>query len=157
MEVIINNQPVNVPDSLLTVTLLAFLRDIAGLTGTKYGCGAGLCGACTVHVDGEAVRACQTYLDDVLGQSVTTIEGLAATAPDDGLHPVQQAWIEESVPQCGYCQPGQIMQATAFLKETPHPSDEDINEAMSGNICRCGTYVRIHKAIQRAAKEMSHD
>lgn len=129
--------------------LLWFVRDSLGLTGTKYGCGAGLCGACTVHLDGKAVRACVTPLLAVYGKSVTTIEGLS----EDGDHPVQRSWHELGVPQCGYCQPGQIMSAAALLQENPAPSDEDINQAMSGNICRCGTYQRIRAAIHRAAEK----
>ena len=127
--------------------LLWYLRDIQGLTGTKFGCGQALCGACTVHVGGAAARACQTFMSDVGGQEIVTIEGLSA----NGDHPLQLAWRELNVPQCGYCQAGQIMQAAALLKETPHPSDADIDNAMSGNICRCGTYPRIRAAIQRAA------
>jgi isoquinoline 1-oxidoreductase alpha subunit len=127
--------------------LLWVLRDTLRLTGTKFGCGAGLCGACTVHVDGAARRSCSTPVSQVGGKSITTIEGLSAS----GLHPLQQAWIAEDVPQCGYCQVGQIMQAAALLTKTPQPSDEQITEAMSGNICRCGTYNRIRRAIHRAA------
>ncbi len=127
--------------------LLWVLRDSLALTGTKFGCGAGLCGACTVHVDGAAVRSCSTPVSQVAGKDITTIEGLSA----HGLHEVQKAWIAEDVPQCGYCQPGQIMAAAALLAKNPHPSDKDITETMSGNICRCGTYDRIRRAIQRAA------
>ncbi|MBL0209822.1 MAG: (2Fe-2S)-binding protein [Holophagaceae bacterium] len=127
--------------------LLWVLRDVLGLTGTKFGCGAGLCGACTLHLDGEAVRACQTPIKAVAGKAVTTIEGLSK----DGSHPVQKAWIEEDVAQCGYCQPGQIMQAAWLLSRHPHPTDADINEGMDGNLCRCGTYNRIRCAIKRAA------
>jgi isoquinoline 1-oxidoreductase alpha subunit len=116
-------------------------------TGTKFGCGAGLCGACTVHIDGEAARSCQTAISRVAGKEVTTIEGLSA----NGLHPVQEAWIAEDVPQCGYCQSGQIMSAVALLAKKPNPTDADIDDFMSGNICRCGTYQRIRKAIHRAA------
>ena len=129
--------------------LLWALRDNFTLTGTKYGCGMGLCGACTVHLDGEAVRSCQTPVGSVGDKRITTIEGLSP----DRSHPVQRAWIAEQVPQCGYCQSGQIMQAAAFLQKTRHPSREDIDRAMSGNICRCGTYQRIRRAIERAAKE----
>ncbi len=131
--------------------LLWYLRDILGLTGTKYGCGMALCGACTVHLNGEAVRSCVTTLQSAGGASVLTIEGLGA----QGLHPVQQAWIKVNVPQCGYCQPGQIMQAAALLKTKPHPTDSDIDDAMSGNICRCGTYQRIRAAIKSAAQEVA--
>lgn len=128
--------------------LLWVLRDVLDLTGTKYGCGMALCGACTVHLDGNAVRACVTPIASVAGQRITTIEGLSP----DGSHPLQQAWIEEDVPQCGYCQPGQIMQAAALLSRNPDPTDEDIDAALAGNICRCGTYPRIRRAIHRAAQ-----
>ena len=127
--------------------LLWYLRDELRLTGTRFGCGAGLCGACTVHVDGRAVRACQTPMRTAQGKSVTTIEGLSA----DGSHPVQRAWAQHNVPQCGYCQSGQIMQAADLLARTPEPSDPDIERSMAGNICRCGTYQRIRAAIHRAA------
>ena len=127
--------------------LLWVVRDTLGMTGTKFGCGMALCGACTVHLDGTPVRSCVTPVSAVAGKSVTTIEGLSA----DGSHPVQQAWIAEQVPQCGYCQSGQIMSAAALLARTPKPSDSDIDSAMSGNICRCGTYQRIRAAIHRAA------
>jgi isoquinoline 1-oxidoreductase subunit alpha len=130
-----------------SMPLLWFLRDVEGLTGTKFGCGAGLCGACTVHLDGTAVRSCLTALGDAEGSEVTTIEGLSP----DGNHPVQVAWRDLNVAQCGYCQCGQIMQAASLLKDTPSPSDEDIDAAMSGNICRCGTYPRIRAAIKQAA------
>jgi len=132
------------------MSLLWALRDLLNLTGTKYGCGIGLCGACTVHVDGEATRSCQVSVAAVAGRQITTIEGLG----QNGLHVVQQAWIAEQVPQCGYCQPGQIMSAAAFLATNPKPTDADIDDAMAGNLCRCGTYFRIRKAIQRAAREM---
>ena len=128
--------------------LLWYVRDIAGLTGTKFGCGAGLCGACTVHRDGKAVRSCSTPMSAVAGQEIVTIE--AVSAPK-GLHPVQVAWIENSVPQCGYCQSGQIMQAIALLAEKPKPTEVEIENAMAGNICRCGTYQRIRAAIHQAA------
>lgn len=127
--------------------LLWYLRDELGLTGTKFGCGQALCGACTVHLDGTAVRSCQTTLADAEGRSVTTIEGLSP----DGNHPVQLAWRALNVAQCGYCQSGQIMQAASLLKDTPRPTDQDIDSAMSGNICRCGTYPRIRAAIKQAA------
>lgn len=126
--------------------LLWYLRDVAGLVGTKFGCGQALCGACTVHVDGTATRSCQMRVVDLEGLAVTTIEGLS----DHGEHPVQRAWQELNVAQCGYCQAGQIMQAASLLRETPNPSDADIDAAMSGNICRCGTYPRIRQAIRRA-------
>jgi isoquinoline 1-oxidoreductase alpha subunit len=127
--------------------LLWALRDIIGLTGTKYGCGVAQCGACVVHLDGEAVRSCVTKLSRVAGKSVTTIEGLSALND----HPVQQAWATIDVPQCGYCHSGQIMSAAVLLRDNPNPSDEDIDNAMAGNICRCGTYLRIRKAIHLAA------
>ena len=127
--------------------LLWVLRDTLNMTGTKFGCGMALCGACTVHINGEATRSCITPISSVSGKSVTTIEGLSTSS----LHPVQQAWIEEDVPQCGYCQSGQIMSAAALLAKKPKPSDAEIDDFMSGNICRCGTYQRIRKAIHRAA------
>ena len=130
------------------VPLLWILRDHLGLTGTRFGCGAGLCGACTVHVDGAAVRSCSTPLRDVAGRRVTTIEGLARRAD----HPAQRAWLAEQVPQCGYCQSGQIMAAAALLARVPKPTDAEIDEAMSGVLCRCGTYPRIRRAIHRAAR-----
>ena len=130
-----------------SLPLLWFLRDEAGLTGTKFGCGQALCGACTVHVGGQAARSCITAMSDVSGQEVVTIEGLHPT----GDHPVQKAWRELVVPQCGYCQAGQIMQAASLLETTPHPSDEEIRSQMSGNICRCGCYNRIEAAIRTAA------
>ena len=129
--------------------LLWYLRDELRLTGTRFGCGAGLCGACTVHVNGVATRACQTPMRTLQGKAVTTIEGLSA----DGTHPVQRAWVAANVPQCGYCQSGQIMSAVALLKTTPNPTDAQIDAAMAGNICRCGTYQRIRAAIKTAAKE----
>lgn len=128
--------------------LLWVLRDELGLTGTKFGCGIAQCGCCTVHVDGEATRSCQLPVSEAAGKHVTTIEGLAGAT----LHVVQQAWAIEDVPQCGYCQSGQIMSAAALLKTNPKPNDADIDAAMSGNICRCGTYPRIRKAIHRAAE-----
>lgn len=131
-----------------SMPLLWFLRDIQQLTGTKFGCGAGLCGACTVHLDGTAIRSCITNVGFADGKEVTTIEGLAP----DGDHPLQVAWRDLNVAQCGYCQCGQIMQAASLLKDTPQPSDEDIDDAMSGNLCRCGTYPRIRAAIKQAAK-----
>ena len=128
--------------------LLWVLRDNLCLTGTKYGCGVAQCGACTVHLDGNPVRSCSTPVSTIGNKKVTTIEGLAAS---DALHPVQQAWMEENVPQCGYWQSGQIMSAVALIEKNPTPSDSDIEAAMSGNICRCGTYERIRKAIKRAS------
>jgi isoquinoline 1-oxidoreductase subunit alpha len=129
------------------VPLLWVLREIAGLTGTKYGCGMALCGACTVHLEGAPVRSCVTPVRAASGKRVTTIEGLSS----DNSHPVQRAWIELDVPQCGYCQSGQIMSAAALLAQNPQPTDADIDAAMAGNICRCGTYQRIRAAIHRAA------
>lgn len=131
--------------------LLWAIRDHAGMTGTKFGCGRALCGACTVHVDGQPVRACSYPVSAAAGKAVTTIEGLSAA----GEHPVQVAWRELNVPQCGYCQSGQIMSAAALLANNPNPSDEDIDNAMSGNICRCGTYTRIRAAIHKAAEGQS--
>ena len=130
--------------------LLWVLRDHLGLTGTKYGCGMALCGSCTVHLDGEPVRSCSTAVSSVGGRRITTIEGLSAAHG----HPVQQAWIAEEVPQCGYCQPGMIMTAAALLAKNANPSDDDINAALAGHICRCGTYVRIRRAIHRAARRL---
>ena len=127
--------------------LLWVLRDTLQLTGTKFGCGAGLCGACTVHVDSVAMRSCSTRIADVAGKSVTTIEGLSS----DRSHPLQVAWIAEEVPQCGYCQSGQIMAAAALLAKNPHPTEEQVIQGMQGNLCRCGTYQRIRRAILRAA------
>jgi isoquinoline 1-oxidoreductase alpha subunit len=144
----VNNQAYQVEVAPET-PLLWVIRDVVGLTGTKYGCGIGQCGACTVHIDGQATRACQVKVGEVKG-SITTIEGLAA----NGDHPVQVAWAANNVPQCGYCQSGQMMQAAAFLKENPNPTDADIDTAMGGNICRCGTYQRIRSAIKAAAEAM---
>ena len=127
--------------------LLWYLRDLLQLTGTKFGCGMGLCGSCTVHLNGTAARSCSTYMKDVAGKEVVTIEGLSA----NGDHPLQKAWRQFNVPQCGYCQAGQIMQAAALLKEHPKPTDHDIDEVMQGNLCRCGTYQRIRAAIKTAA------
>ena len=129
--------------------LLWYLRDVLGLTGTKFGCGMALCGACTVHLDGKATRSCVTKMSTLAGKEITTIEAISK----NGLHPVQQKWIEFNVPQCGYCQSGQIMQAISLLKEKPKPTDDDIGGSMSGNICRCGTYQRIRAAIKAAAGE----
>ena len=128
--------------------LLWAIRDILGLTGTKFGCGIGACGACTVHMDGQAVRSCITPLSATNGHEIITIEGLSS----DGNHPVQHAWRAHNVPQCGYCQPGQMMQAAALLQQNPKPTDQQITDAMSGNICRCGTYLRIRAAIKSAAE-----
>jgi isoquinoline 1-oxidoreductase alpha subunit len=131
--------------------LLWYLRDELRYTGTKYGCGMGLCGACTVHLNGAATRSCLTPMSSAAGKDVVTIEGLSATAE----HPVQQAWKQGNVPQCGYCQSGQIMQAAALLKQKPKPTDKDIDDAMKGNICRCGTYQRIRQAIKVASSQNS--
>ena len=131
--------------------LLWYLRDVLGLTGTKFGCGMALCGSCTVHDSGKALRSCVVPMSSVGGKDITTIEAIGA----HGLHPVQAKWIEFNVPQCGYCQPGQIMQAIALLKEKPRPTDQDIDEGMAGNICRCGTYQRIRAAIKAAAGEQA--
>ncbi len=143
----VNNQKLNV-DAAPDTPLLWVLRDHLGMTGTKFGCGMALCGACTVHVDGIPTRSCVLPLSALEGKSITTIEGLSA----DRGHAVQKAWMELDVPQCGYCQSGQIMSAAALLKSNPAPNDADIDAAMSGNICRCGTYPRIRKAIRRAAE-----
>ena len=143
----VNNQLVNV-DASADTPLLWVLRDHLGMTGTKFGCGMALCGACTVHVDGAATRSCVLPLRAALGKSITTIEGLSKNRS----HAVQKAWLEIDVPQCGYCQSGQIMSAAALLQTNPKPSDADIDAAMSGNICRCGTYPRIRRAIHRAAE-----
>jgi isoquinoline 1-oxidoreductase alpha subunit len=141
-----NRQSVDLTDT--QTPLLWVLRDTLGLTGTKFGCGMALCGACTVHINGNATRACITPISSVAGKTVTTIEGLSA----DTTHPVQTAWIEEDVPQCGYCQSGQLMAAASLLAKTPKPTDADIDEALHGNICRCGTYSQIRRAIHRAAE-----
>lgn len=138
-------QTVDVPPDM---PLLWVLRDVLGMTGTKFGCGMALCGACTVHINGAATRSCVTQVKSVAGKNVLTIEGLSA----DASHPVQQAWIEQDVPQCGYCQSGQIMAAAALIAKNPKPSDADIDEVMRGNICRCGTYQTIRSAIHRAAE-----
>jgi isoquinoline 1-oxidoreductase subunit alpha len=143
---VLNGKPQSV-DVNPQMPLLWVLRDTLNLTGTKFGCGMALCGACTVHVNGEATRSCVTVVSSVAGKKVTTIEGLSSS----GNHPVQQAWIALDVPQCGYCQSGQIMQAADLLAKTPHPTDSQIDDAMSGNICRCGTYQRIREAIHHAA------
>jgi aerobic-type carbon monoxide dehydrogenase small subunit (CoxS/CutS family) len=146
MRLTVNRRTVEV-DADPEMPLLWVLRDLLDLTGTKYGCGAGLCGACTVQVDGKAVRSCQTPVREVEGKRVTTVEGLSA----DRSHPVQRAWIAEEVPQCGYCQPGMIMSACALLAATPNPSEAAIDQAMAGNLCRCGTYQRVRQAVHRAA------
>ena len=150
MQLIINGKK-HAYDGDPDMPLLWYVRDLAGLTGTKFGCGAGLCGACTVHVDGAAMRSCQLPMSAVEGQSVTTIEGVS----ESGDHAVQRAWREHAVAQCGYCQSGQIMQAAALLAETPKPTDADIDAAMAGNICRCGTYARIRAAIKAATSAVT--
>ena len=150
LEFTLNGNTVTV-DVDMDTPLLWVLRDHLKLTGTKFGCGKGLCGACTVHLDGAAMRSCSLPASFVAGKQVKTIEGLS----EDGQHPLQQAWVAENAPQCGYCQSGQIMSAAALLATNPSPSDTDINQAMSGNLCRCGTYPRIRKAIHRAANAMA--
>jgi aerobic-type carbon monoxide dehydrogenase small subunit (CoxS/CutS family) len=147
----VNGTTIEIPSGKGDTTLLWYLRDELGLTGTKYGCGAGVCGACTVHMDGSAVRACLVKLAAAFDHEITTIEGLSR----DASHPLQRAWIAEQVPQCGYCQSGQIMQAAALLATTPHPSDVEIATAMDGNLCRCGTYPRIAEAIRSVAQRGS--
>jgi isoquinoline 1-oxidoreductase alpha subunit len=148
MRLTVNGKAQNFEDDP-EMPLLWYLRDELRLTGTRFGCGAGLCGACTVHVNGQAVRSCQTRMGTLESKTVLTIDALGEGGK---LHPVQRAWIQHDVPQCGYCQSGQIMQAAALLKTTPNPSDADIDRAMAGNICRCGTYQRIRAAIKTAAK-----
>ncbi|MCA9617764.1 MAG: (2Fe-2S)-binding protein [Myxococcales bacterium] len=144
----LNGQPKTV-DVDPAMPLLWVLRDVLGLTGTKYGCGEALCGACTVHLDGQVVRACVTPIERAQGRRVTTIEGLSQS----GEHPLQRAWVELGVPQCGFCQSGQIMTAAALLKKKPKPSDAEIDQSMAGNLCRCGTYTRIRDAIKKVAEE----
>ena len=144
----VNGKPASI-DAAPDTPLLWALREHLKLTGTKYGCGAGLCGACTIHLDGKAVRSCQTQLSQAAGKKVTTIEGLSP----DGKHPLQKAWIAEQAPQCGYCQSGQIMQAAELLATKKNPTRQEIVQHMDGNLCRCGTYPRIVRAIERAAKE----
>jgi isoquinoline 1-oxidoreductase alpha subunit len=134
--------------------LLWVLRDVLGMTGTKFGCGMALCGACTVHIDGTATRSCITSIDSIGSSQVTTIEAIGATPAGAK---IQKAWLEHDVPQCGYCQSGQIMSASALLADKPHPSDQDIDDAMSGNICRCGTYMRIREAIKLAAQSRAKE
>ncbi len=146
MKISINGQARDV-DADPEMPLLWVIRDLLGLTGTKYGCGEALCGACTVHLDGAAVRSCVTPLRRAEGKAITTIEGLSPA----GDHPLQRAWVEMGVPQCGFCQSGQIMSAAALLAQNPHPSDADIAHSLAGNLCRCGTYVRIRAAIKRAS------
>jgi isoquinoline 1-oxidoreductase subunit alpha len=148
----VNGRPESV-DAPNDTPLLWIIREQLQMTGTKFGCGAGLCGACTVHVDGVAVRSCQTQLSEVVGKKITTIEGLSAHSD----HPLQKAWVAEQVPQCGYCQSGQIMQAAAMLKDFSDPTDADIDTVMTGNLCRCMTYSRIREAIRRAARELTEN
>ncbi len=148
MQIQVNDQQYEIPKAWQSATLNSVLRDFLNLTGTKFGCGKGLCGACTVHVDGQAVRSCILPVSALGSSPVTTIEGLAQT---NQLHPVQQAWLEESVPQCGYCQVGQIMTASAFIDNNPDPTEQGIIEAMNGNLCRCGAYSRIRRGVKRAA------
>jgi isoquinoline 1-oxidoreductase alpha subunit len=155
MNLVVNGQPHEV-EAPADMPLLWVLRDLIGLTGTKFGCGMALCGACTVHVDGQPVRSCVTPASSVAGKKVTTIEGLSL----DGTHPVQRAWQEVDVVQCGYCQSGQVMTAVALIQQKPTPTDADIDAAMAGNLCRCGTYQRIRSAVHRAAeltKESGHE
>ena len=148
-ELTINGRKVTV-DAPKTTPLLWIIRENLGMTGTKFGCGGGFCGSCTVHIDGVAVRSCQTKLAEAAGKQITTIEGLS----EHGDHPVQKAWVAEQVPQCGYCQSGQIMQAASLLSHNPAPTRDEIVEAMNGNLCRCMTYPRIIKAIERAAGDL---
>jgi isoquinoline 1-oxidoreductase alpha subunit len=148
MQLKVNGRLMKVPADWRDETLLNVLREPLGLVGTKFGCGAGLCGACTVHLDGEAVRSCVLAVRDVGDAAVTTIEGLGT---EDLLHPVQQAWLDAAVPQCGYCQAGQIMSTVALLRRTPRPDDSQIDSAMAGNLCRCGTQQRIRQAVKQAA------
>ena len=150
MRLTVNGKEHLVNDVDDSTPLLWVLRDSLGLVGTKYGCGVGQCGACTVHLNGNPVRSCSVPAAAVAGQQITTIEGLAGA--DGKLHPLQSAWIEHDVPQCGYCQAGQLMSAAALLRTKPKPTDDDIDAAMTGNICRCGTYLRIRKAIHAAAR-----
>lgn len=151
IEFTVNNKRVSVPDDQGDMPMLWYLRDELKLKGTKYGCGIGQCGACTIHLDGSAVPSCLLTLEQARNRSITTIEGLARD--DEHLHPVQEAWIEADVPQCGYCQCGQIMSAAALLSRNSNPSDADIDQSMT-NICRCGTYVRIRKAVKEAARKI---
>ena len=147
----VNGQDMTLPDGS-NATLQFALRDDLGLSGTKFGCGVGQCGCCTVLLDGQAVRSCRTQVTDAVGKNITTIEGLGTT---DNLHPLQQAWIDVQAPQCGYCQSGQIMSAAALLQSNPSPSDQDIRQALQGNLCRCGTYNHIIQAVQLAASRMN--
>jgi isoquinoline 1-oxidoreductase alpha subunit len=153
MQLTVNGSERRIPDAWRDETLLSILREYLGLVGAKYSCGIGICGACKVHVDGAPVNSCTVRTADVEGRTILTIEGLAES--DGHPHPLQQAWIAERVPQCGYCQPGQIMQAAALLARNPRPSEEEIAAAMAGNLCRCGTYDRIKRAIRRASEELA--
>ena len=153
MELRINNRVYAIPPAWRDETLLATLRELVGLVGAKFGCGAGQCGACTVLLDGEAARSCLWRVADVADRDILTVEGLAGA--DGRPHPVQQAWLDENVPQCGYCQAGQIMSAVALLRETPRPGDADIDAALADNLCRCGTQQRIRRAVRRAAAARS--
>jgi len=157
MKLVINNREFQVEDGDLSRPLVGVLRDELGLTGTKYGCGMGICGSCTIHLDGQAVRSCVIPLSFVEGKQITTIEGLAQKySPDpDLLHPVQQAFLDHQVPQCGWCMPGQMMTAAAFLEKNSQPTEEEIVSAMGNNYCRCGTYVRIKAAVSDAARQIS--
>ena len=149
MDIQVNRKTVFIPVEWQGEMLLHVLREYLNLVGAKYGCGDGLCGACTVTGDGQAVRSCQTELSDVVGQAIEAIEGLASESGE--LHPLQTAWLEDAVPQCGYCQAGQIMSAAALLRANPKPNDEQINQALAGNLCRCGTHQRVRRAVQKAA------
>lgn len=153
MEIEVNGQPMTLPAGWEDESLLQALREAWGLVGAKLGCGVGLCGACTVLLDGAPVRACLVGARDARGRSVTTVEGLAQ---GERLHPVQQAWLDESVPQCGYCQAGQIMSTVALLDRTPRPTDAEVSDALAGNLCRCGTQQRIRAAVHRAAASIDH-
>ena len=152
MHLDVNAKRLEIDESWQDDSLLVVLREALGLTGTKFGCGVGLCGACTILVDGQAQRSCLLKASDVTSAKITTIEGLCH---EDALHPVQSAWLEESVPQCGYCQAGQIMTTVALLRQNPHPQDDEIDAALVGNLCRCGTQNRIRKAVRRAAETLS--
>ncbi len=149
MKIRVNDRTYAIPAVWRDDTLQQILRECLGLVGTKYGCGDGLCGACTVLVDGQAVRSCQTGLTEVLDSKIETVEGLSSG--DGALHPLQEAWLAEAVPQCGYCQAGQLMSATALLRNKPHPSEAEINTALAGNLCRCGTHQRIRRAVHKVA------
>ena len=155
MKITVNGILHEIPEAWTDSSLLETLREYLGLVGAKFGCGKGFCGACKVHLNGVIINSCLIQTSMVADASIRTIEGIAGESGE--LHPVQQAWIDEAVPQCGYCQSGQIMQAIALLKENPNPTDEEINTAMQGNLCRCGTYLRIRRAIHRAASMMQKD